>query len=297
MGPKVTAPHRRFKQIGNPGHTRATFRDATQPPRMTEARLLAIVALAGLAGVATWRFRMLSIVGSALAALLGVAALRAGDRWALLLLAFFLPATALSRWRRSAKARLTGGVLSPNATRTAIQVAANGGVFGLAALAAAAGVSSWPEIVGVAALSSAAADTWATEVGIGSGATPWSWRTRGPVPPGTSGAVTLPGTIAMCLGAAWMGTAAARAGFEPEAALLGALGGVGGALCDTLLGATVQHRRWCPRCEKLTERDVHDCHTPTVGRSGWRLMDNDAVNLLSTVAGAAIALALQAIVR
>ena len=264
---------------------------------MTEARLVASAVLAGLAGIATWRFRMLSIVGSALAAALGSVAVLAGNRWAVLLMAFFLPAIALSRWRRAAKARLAEGVLSPNATRTALQVAANGAVFGVAALAAVAGAPGWPEIVGVAALASAAADTWATEVGIGSGATPWSWRTRGPVPPGTSGAVTMPGTMAMCVGAAWMGTAAALAGFEAGVALVGALGGVGGALCDTLLGATVQHRRWCPRCEQLTERVVHDCHTPTVGQSGWRLMDNDLVNLVSTVVGAAIACALYAIVR
>ncbi|MBK8248331.1 MAG: DUF92 domain-containing protein [Gemmatimonadetes bacterium] len=264
---------------------------------MTEARLLASLALASLAGVATWRLRLLSIVGSTVAALLGAAAVLAGNRWAVLLLAFFVPAIALSRWRRQAKVRLAGGVLSPDAVRTAVQVVANGGVFAAAALATLAVTSGWPEIIGIAALTAAAADTWATEIGIGSGATPWSWRSRGPVPPGTSGAVTLPGTLAMCAGAAWMGTVAACAGFDPAAAFSGAMGGVGGALCDTLLGATVQHRRWCPRCARLTERVMHDCHTPTVGHSGWRVMDNDMVNLLSTVVGAAIAVPLHAIIQ
>jgi uncharacterized membrane protein len=147
------------------------------------------------------------------------------------------------------------------------------------------------------ALTAAASDTWATEVGIASGAIPWSWRSRGPVPPGTSGAVTLPGSLAMLAGALWMGTVAALAGFDLSAAVAGALGGVGGALCDTLLGATVQHRRWCPRCAALTERDTHSCGTRTVAHSGWRAMNNDLVNFLSTVAGAAIAVAVHGVLR
>jgi uncharacterized membrane protein len=126
---------------------------------MTEARLLASVALAGMAGVATWRLRMLSLFGSALATALGAVSMLAGDRWAALLLAFFIPAIALSRWRRQAKARLADGVLAPDTARSAIQVAANGGVFGLAALGSVAGATGWPEVIGIAALSSAAADT------------------------------------------------------------------------------------------------------------------------------------------
>lgn len=247
------------------------------------------VALGAAAGLATWRLRLLSIVGSCIAAALGAVAMMAGIPWAMLLLAFFIPATALSRWRRRIKVQRTAGVLAEEPMRRASQVVANGGLFGAAAIAALGGAAEWPVVVAIGALAAAAADTWATEIGMGMGGAPWSLRSRTRVAPGTSGAVTLPGTVAMCLGAAWMGTSAALAGFDPAAAMAGAVGGVGGALGDTLLGATVQYRRWCPACERGTEREVHDCGTPTRGDGGWRFMSNDVVNVLSTLIGAAVA--------
>lgn len=258
---------------------------------MIPAPHLVAVVLGATAGLATWRLRLLSIVGSCVAAGLGAVALMAGIPWAMLLLAFFIPATALSRWRRRIKAQRTAGVLAEEPVRRASQVCANGGLFGLAAIAALVSPMEWPAVVAIGALAAAAADTWATEVGIGMGGAPWSLRHRTRVPPGTSGAVTLAGTVAMCLGAAWMGTSAVLAGFDPAAAVAGAVGGVGGALGDTLLGATVQHRRWCPACQRGTEREVHDCGTPTRGDGGWRFMSNDVVNVLSTLIGAAVTVA------
>jgi uncharacterized membrane protein len=71
-----------------------------------------------------------------------------------------------------------------------------------------------------------------------------------------------------------------------------AAGGLAGVLVDSLLGATVQRRRWCPACERQTERTTHDCGTPTAPRGGLAWLDNDMVNLLSNAAGGLVALAL-----
>jgi uncharacterized protein (TIGR00297 family) len=253
-------------------------------------RVLLGIVLASAVGLVTWRGRMLSVVGAAVATLLGAVAVSAGDRWGLILLAFFVPAAALSTWRRQAKARLAGSVIDSAPTRTAAQVIANGGIFGLATVLALLAPDARWDLVALGALSAAAADTWATEVGIGSGATPWSVRTLGPVAHGTSGAVSLPGTLAMIAGGAWMGTAAWGAGFDPTVAIAGSLGGVAGAIGDTLLGAAIQHDRWCATCDRPTERNVHDCGNPTVGHGGWRFMTNDMVNFVSTVTGAATAI-------
>ena len=55
------------------------------------------------------------------------------------------------------------------------------------------------------------------------------------------------------------------------------------------IGATIQERRQCPACDRPTERGVHDCGTSTVHVGGLRGMDNDLVNLIATVVGAAVA--------
>jgi uncharacterized membrane protein len=93
----------------------------------------------------------------------------------------------------------------------------------------------------------------------------------------------------MVLGAVWLGTAARTMGFDPDVVLSSIVGGLGGALADTLLGATLQERDWCPRCARETEQRIHRCGTRTEHRRGLPGFGNDAVNLTSTVLGAAIA--------
>jgi hypothetical protein len=45
---------------------------------------------------------------------------------------------------------------------------------------------------------------------------------------------------------------------------------------------------WCPRCQTETERKRHRCGTPTVRMRGLPWLDNDGVNAVSTLAGAAV---------
>jgi uncharacterized membrane protein len=42
----------------------------------------------------------------------------------------------------------------------------------------------------------------------------------------------------------------------------------------------------CPRCAKDTEKRLHGCGTPTEYQRGWRWMNNDVVNLVSSAVGA-----------
>lgn len=252
-------------------------------------RFLFALALASALSLAARRARMLSPSGSVAAIAVGTVALVAGWAWTAALLSFFVSSSLLSRWRRAVKERATGSIVEKGGERDAWQVAANGGVFALCAL----GATLWPSPVwalgGLGALAAATADTWATEVGTAIGGVPRAISSGRTVPAGTSGAVTLAGSLAMVVGALFLGTASWLAGFGKEVLLPVIAGGVAGAVVDTILGATVQERRWCERCAVATERHVHDCGTATSRQRGWSVMDNDVVNLTSCVAGAAVA--------
>ena len=199
-----------------------------------------------------------------------------------------MSSTALSRFGAGAKARRTDGVVAKGGRRDAVQVLANGGAFAVAAAGALVHSHALWAAVGAGALAAATADTWATEIGTLRGAPPRSILTGRPVPTGTSGGVSLAGSLAAVAGAAFV-AALARLLALPAPAAAVVAGGVAGALADSLLGATLQARRRCPRCGLGTERIVHGCGTGTVEAGGLTWMDNDVVNLLATIVGASVA--------
>jgi uncharacterized membrane protein len=94
--------------------------------------------------------------------------------------------------------------------------------------------------------------------------------------------------LAMIAGAAFVAYFA-RAVAISTPVLAVVLGGFLGAIADSVVGATLQDRRWCDTCQTSTERTVHGCGTATRHAGGLAAMDNDLVNLIATVAGAAIA--------
>ncbi|HEU4566122.1 MAG TPA: DUF92 domain-containing protein [Gemmatimonadaceae bacterium] len=257
-------------------------------------RAAAGLALAAAIALAAVRAGSLTSGGALAAAAAGTTAVAAGWRWGVLLIAFFVTSTALSRFGAAAKERRTGGIGAKGGRRDARQVLANGGTFTLAA--ALSLLAPWPLwfAAGAGALAAAAADTWGTEIGTLAPGEPRLVTTGKRVPAGTSGAVSPPGLAATLVGALFMGALVCILGEPPRVGTAVAAGGVAGALTDTLLGALAQERRWCPRCREETEQHLHRCGTRTVHARGVAWLDNDAVNLLCGVAGAVVAIALAA---
>lgn len=254
----------------------------------------ATAVAAGVAAVA-WRRHSLTATGAVAATLVGALATRASGGTGAFLIGWFVLASVLSRLGAASKRARTQGVVEKADRRDARQVMANGGVF--ATVVAASLVATTPGIgasllvAGAGALAAAGADTWATEIGTWRGGTPWSLRTLKRVAPGTSGAVTVAGCAAALLGAAVVASLAAACKVVPWNAWGPvALGGVVGAATDTVAGAFVQERRHCPACRTATEQRRHDCGTQTTRVAGLARLDNDAVNLLATLTGAAVAL-------
>ena len=241
------------------------------------ALALAIALLARRAG-------SLAASGAAAAVVVGTACVAAGWEWGILLVAFFVASSALSRIGRARKEERTGAIVAKGGARDARQVLANGGLFAAAALGSL--VVMWPGwmLLGAGALAAATSDTWATEIGTLVGGRPRSIVGGRPVPAGASGGITLAGTVAALAGAAFVAGLAWLLGWPHPVAIL--VGGVVGSTADSLLGATLQARRWCERCGTGTEREVHHCGARTRADGGLAWLDNDAVNLVSALLGA-----------
>lgn len=269
-------------------------------PRLLFGALLALVV-----SLLAWRVKSLSASGAFAASLLGAVVFGLGGLgWAILLLAFFISSSALSRlfrWRK----RPLDEKFSKGSQRDAKQVAANGAVAGLFVLAAvlAPMSSAWAWAAFSGALAAANADTWATELGVLGSVRPRLITTGKPVERGTSGGVSLPGSLAALGGAAliallavllWGGRLQSSALSQPQSlAWLAWITGSGfaGSLVDSLLGATVQAIYFCPTCQKETERyPTHICGSPTRWVRGFAWLDNDWVNIICTLTGALVAL-------
>jgi len=258
--------------------------------------------LAILVAFAAYRAHSLSRSGAFAATLVGAVVFGMGGwQWAALLLTFFISSSALTR---AFKKRKTGldEKFSKGGRRDAAQVFGNGG---LATVFAAWHFfqpdAPWVWVAFAACLAAVNADTWATELGVLSPRPPHMITNPAKeVEKGTSGGISLIGTLAALGGSGVIGfLAAALSGLAapyPAAWTMGVavtLAGLLGSLFDSLLGATVQAIYYCPACDKETERHpLHTCGAATTPKRGWPWLDNDLVNLGCAIFGVAVALLL-----
>jgi uncharacterized protein (TIGR00297 family) len=267
-------------------------------------QLAAGFLFAVIISLAAYRLGSLNRSGAAAATLLGTAIFGLGGlAWAVLLLGFFISSSLLSRLFKRRKTT-ADEKFSKGSRRDAGQVLANGGITGFFVVVQVFFPESvWPWVGAAAALAAANADTWATELGILSPTEPRLITTGIQVEMGTSGGVTVLGTLAAAGGAlfiallalvAWPETGAASSPVTMPARLaLITLAGVAGSLVDSFIGATIQAIYRCPVCDKETERHpLHTCGTPTVMLRGLKWLNNDWVNAACTISAALLAIAI-----
>lgn len=244
--------------------------------------------LATLVALVAWRLRTLTRSGALSAILVGTITMGIGG-WpaAAVLFAFFGPSVVLSRLGRAQKRLLTD--IGKHGPRNAMQVLANGGIATLSiALTALPHATSLASTAFAAAFATAAADTWGTEIGTLVRATPRHIFTWKPMGTGLSGGVTAVGTLAELCGAAVVASVAMLVGVGSFLPIM--LAGFAGAMIDSVLGATLQERRYCDACRRSCEIDPHDCGLRTRVIGGVRGITNDVVNLGATASGALLGL-------
>ena len=262
------------------------------------------VLLAVIVVSLAYRARSLSRSGAFAAVLVGTVIFGLGGwGWAILLLTFFITSSALSRLFKKRK-QILDEKFSKGHERDAGQVFANGGLAALfAALHALYPESVFPWLGFAASLAAVNADTWATELGVLSPTPPrliTDLRKR--VEKGTSGGVSLWGTVASLIGSAVIALPAVlldpTGSLTTDHFLLITAAGLAGSLFDSFLGATVQAMYYCPTDKKETEKHpLHTCGTQTVHIRGWRWLNNDWGNLACGAFGALVAFLLNSNIR
>ncbi len=237
--------------------------------------LLALALAATLSAIAWW-LRALTPGGALAAACIGTVILaETGWPGALVLGTFFFSSVLVGRLVLDGPER---------ETRSAIQVLANGGPAAIGSLCELIAPSLGAWIV-TASLAAAGSDTWATTLGRSSPTAPILLGTGQRVSRGTSGGVTLLGTIGGAAGALLVAVSGGIGLGSIALTVAGSLIGFGGMFLDSLLGARLQGRFTCPTCQTPTEGRRH-CGSATVLERGWAWLDNDGVNLLTTLLAA-----------
>jgi len=243
--------------------------------------LFAVVMAAG-----AYRARALDLSGAVAALIVGTVTFGIGGwPFALPLLTFFISSTLLSRWRKRSKEALG---FEKGGRRDSGQVFANGGIATLFVLAYALvpAVSHHAYALFLAAFAEANADTWATEIGSAAGGTPVSIVTFKRVPIGMSGGISATGTLGLVAGA--FVVALYGIIFHPlhssTTLIAPMIGGIVGALVDSVLGATIQ-AQWRDG-DRLVERRPVDGARPVRGVA-W--VGNDCVNFAGTAVAVATA--------
>lgn len=235
------------------------------------------------------RTHLLTLDGMVAALILGTAVtLSAGLTWLVLVLGFYLAAGGLTRYGYATK--LARGVAeSKGGVRSWANVFANGGIAALFAIGE--GLLGGGVFFGgfLGSLAAAASDTLATEIGtLYPGEPRLITQLRKRVKTGTSGGVSPYGEIAIFLAATILGLAAyvlhSEWGFF-KTVLVALTAGFIGATSDSLLGATLQAKYQCPSCHEPTETRFHKCGAECVLTHGTPVLNNHAVNFLSTVVG------------
>lgn len=215
-----------------------------------------------------------------------------GFSWFIIVATFFTLGVGFTWYKYGYKKKL-GAAQEKGGARNWPNILANGGsaaFFSILELRFGGGIFAYLFLGSIVA---AASDTVATEFGLLSKSLPrLITDLKKQVRPGTSGGVTLQGSFGAFLSSVVIGVIAILLRFPGSYFTIifaSIVSGLGGALFDSILGATLQRQGYCKVCLRETERLKH-CGETTVRVSGLPGFDNNIVNFVATLFGSFISM-------
>ena len=141
-------------------------------------------------------------------------------------------------------------------------------------------------ILYVASIASVCADTWATEIGTMKKNKTYNILNFKKIEQGISGGISLVGILGAASGALLISLSSIYWTNINHVFFIFVIiiSGILASLVDSVLGASLQVQYKCISCNSITERQIH-CNEPAVKSSGIKWINNDVVNLLSSIAG------------
>jgi len=214
-----------------------------------------------------------------------------GMNWLFLAVIFTLTAFIFTKHKREYKASINNSynnqgirrwthVISNGIVASSIVILAN--IFGGKIFAAAF----------IGAIATSLADTLATEIGIISkGSTRMLNNINKIVTPGISGGITITGLIISFLGALFISIIAIILNVGDISSfkiiLIGSISGLLGSISDSVLGAVIQGKYRCTKCNIITDDSIHHGESAIL-ISGSSYINNNIVNVVATLNGALI---------
>ena len=187
--------------------------------------------------------------------------------------------------------KVTGSINQHSGARGMVQVIANALAATVAALAGF--IFKKPElmIVYAAALTECLADSLASDVGVLSKKDPIDICRMKRIKKGLSGGVSLLGTLSALAGCVLMCLVSfIYFGISAKVVVAVLVIPMVGIILDSVLGSLVQAKYKCTECGKNTEKALH-CGAKTDHVGGIKLINNDAVNIISNFLTAILAAA------
>lgn len=253
---------------------------------------LALLLSAGIA-TSAWSLRWLNKAGAVATGLVGLLVFwLGGGEAAVPLVAFFVSSSILSVLGKARKRQMAGHS-EAGSRRDAWQVWANGGtavalviLHRVLAFHIPLDTNRVIQVLFLASIATVNADTWATEIGGLLAKSPRllsTWRTA---PAGTSGAISIAGTLAAAFGALFIPFCTVRLwGLTTAEFVAVAWAGFLGSLFDSILGAGMQGQYRDRATGTVTENAVIDGRKGNLVH-GLAWIDNNVVNLLASISGA-----------
>ena len=218
-----------------------------------------------------------------------VAAICSGWSGIVIVLAAYFTIFAVDMIVGERSEKITGSVNQRTGARGIVQVIANALAATIAAVMSA--ILKKPELMMVyaAALTECLADSLASDVGVLSKKDPVDTCRMKRIKRGLSGGVSLLGTLSALAGCVWMFLISLIFfGFSVKLAVAVILIPMLGIGIDSVLGSLVQAKYECTVCGKSTEKTLH-CGKKTNHVGGLKLINNDAVNIISNFLTAILA--------